>query len=460
VGERFLEELAEAMSVIWKEIPPMWCIFCVIGGILYEKSAVRGNLDDKVWSTLFVGWRSFPGLLASLLPLVTRSLLRSGLGVTSFVRVVRFLPAAGLRHRESGSRAAAFHGSCSVLSDVGFDRIFGFMNNGMTRIELMLGCILAVVVALGFCSPMAVAEEASSSETGEDELITKSFRVPRNFLRKPVEESEVDDPFAPSPDPRHRRIRTHDLLARMGVYSTEGASAIYNPRTSTLIVRNTVSNLELTEAIVESLWEDEPKVLQVRLEWYEVSQQDALEFESSAVDVSNSKAVPLDGDATVTNLNVRKKLETLVEEGTAKFLGLTGIETRSGQRAKVENGRPIDFVSRYEAGKEGKDVAQWSTVFLGTVLECDSVLGADDVTIDINLAFETGRGDPTIISRKIVGPGSGLEREVESVAVVSQKVATKVTVYSGATRLIGSIPAAEFEGMTTLVFLTVTVSLP
>jgi len=283
--------------------------------------------------------------------------------------------------------------------------------------------------------------------------VPSDFRESLRRLRK----ADVD-PFAPAQPPEDpNTVRDDlDLFSHLGVTIPNGAMAFFDEDTATLSVLNTARNLELIESYIERLFKVIPKVIEVRVELYEVPKQRALELvkkleTDKSTDVFLYKGRP--------ELDVRLTLEEWIAMGDARLLGAPNVVTRNGQRAKAESGQRLDFVSQYDE-KDGKDVPRWSHVFRGTTMECDPSLDADGDSISVSLAVEIGLGEATITKRKIVGPGSGIERDVESVSIATRKLSTAMIVASGQTRLAGSMPAEEEGGATMLVFLTATVSLP
>lgn len=95
--------------------------------------------------------------------------------------------------------------------------------------------------------------------TGSD-MFTRTFRVAPDFLSMADDDGgAVDDPFGLSTESELRKKRSaREVLEENGVTLPEGASAVYDPRTSSLIVRNTQSNMELVEAYTASLCERAP----------------------------------------------------------------------------------------------------------------------------------------------------------------------------------------------------------
>ena len=114
-------------------------------------------------------------------------------------------------------------------------------------------------------------------------LISRSFRVPPDFIQN----SPGTDPGAAAPaDPFAgggaqapagggliiRRMGAREFLEARGVTFPEGSSASYNAPTNTLVVRNTISNMETVEMIVEQATKSAPKMAVVHVRMLEVNQ--------------------------------------------------------------------------------------------------------------------------------------------------------------------------------------------
>lgn len=97
------------------------------------------------------------------------------------------------------------------------------------------------------------------------ELISRSFRVPPDFLSSAGDgasnDAKAEDPFSEKPAERGllaKRRGAKEILEASGVTFPEGASAVFNAATNTLLVRNTMANVDLIEQIVESVTKTEP----------------------------------------------------------------------------------------------------------------------------------------------------------------------------------------------------------
>lgn len=116
-------------------------------------------------------------------------------------------------------------------------------------------------------------------------LIRREFRVPPDFLsRDAINTGQNDsDPFAESGGSLSgnllkKRYTAQEKLKSMGVSFPEGASARYNSNNSSLIVRNTVTNLDLVNQYVSILNKDEPVAVIVRTTILEIEDTNQTEM--------------------------------------------------------------------------------------------------------------------------------------------------------------------------------------
>lgn len=121
-----------------------------------------------------------------------------------------------------------------------------------------------------------------SSEDGED-IVTRSFQVPPDFLDALSDgggggAEPAADPFATTAETGggsglRPRGNVQDLLKAKGVPFPEKASANFIAANSTLVVRNTPTNLDLIEQIVEAMESDTPKQIKIMTKFVEISQE-------------------------------------------------------------------------------------------------------------------------------------------------------------------------------------------
>lgn len=125
-----------------------------------------------------------------------------------------------------------------------------------------------------------------SSKEGFD-FYTRSFIVPPDFISKLSDNSsggggENDDPFAPAKstgaDALGKRPKARELLGESGVDFPDGSFVNHIPASSTLIVKNTLSNLETIESIIEAIRGKGPRQVRIMTKFVEVSQENSDEL--------------------------------------------------------------------------------------------------------------------------------------------------------------------------------------
>ncbi len=172
-----------------------------------------------------------------------------------------------------------------------------------------------------------------ATETDED-LFTRSFRVPPDFLSKlgggggGGGDEGGDDPFAEDAGggggalaPRKNET---ELLKDNGVKFPEGASAKFFAGSSTLLVRNTPTNLDLIEQIVENVTGDSPKQVKISTKFVEISQEntDELGFDWIVSPFGLSANQVFLGGGTVGSGQVRTNADFI---GTVAGVNLPGV---------------------------------------------------------------------------------------------------------------------------------------
>ena len=118
------------------------------------------------------------------------------------------------------------------------------------------------------------------------EIISKTYRVPPGF----IETAPVQDPAVANPDPfatggaaatsnlALRRLTAQEFLAGRGIAFPEGSSASYSPASNLLLVRNTMDNLSMVDALVEQASLAGPKQVVITVKMIQVRQTDLVEM--------------------------------------------------------------------------------------------------------------------------------------------------------------------------------------
>jgi len=237
----------------------------------------------------------------------------------------------------------------------------------------------------------------SKTPPPEDGMTTVAYKVPPTFIKSyPRDHSAPNaaDPFAsPAGGGKGKPSRQEpakEILEAAGITVPQGAYANYDPKTNTLTVRNTKEQHERIQSYLDSIVAGSEKQIHIIVEMIEVEHLDFSDWLLSHY---------LEHNAT----EFRRTVQEWVREGRGAILETTTIMARSGQRAKSESIDEYIYPTEYDPPQIPKDVTlsdqaeapvtgvsptAFETRNLGRTLEVDPVLGADDVTIDLNLTPE------------------------------------------------------------------------
>ncbi len=115
------------------------------------------------------------------------------------------------------------------------------------RLTRVVGCEDMKPIFL--CLILVMSAPFASAADGD--LYTNVYVVPPTFLNVDAGR-KLNDPYA-ALKPRQPRKTAKEILSNAGITFGVGASAVYNPSTSQLIVRNTQDQMGLVEAYIESI---------------------------------------------------------------------------------------------------------------------------------------------------------------------------------------------------------------
>jgi len=146
--------------------------------------------------------------------------------------------------------------------------------------DLPLGAVLDYVAAAAGLKvkvePYAVAIVPMDEPT--EVLLTKEYNVPPSFVTS-VPGADASGFGAPDPSAAlTTRAGAREFLEAAGVTFPEGASAQFIPSSSKLIVRNTPSNLDLIDNLVEFALSTPPTQVEIQSKFLEVSQNNVKEL--------------------------------------------------------------------------------------------------------------------------------------------------------------------------------------
>jgi general secretion pathway protein D len=117
-----------------------------------------------------------------------------------------------------------------------------------------------------------------------DELLTRSFRMPPDFLERESvnEQAEGSNPFDDDAGTTDgllgRRFTALEYFKEQGVSFPEGASAIFRRFDGSLTVRNTETNLDYIEQVVNSINDKEPVMVIIDVTFIKVAETDLEEL--------------------------------------------------------------------------------------------------------------------------------------------------------------------------------------
>lgn len=120
-----------------------------------------------------------------------------------------------------------------------------------------------------------------------ESLVTRTFKVPAGFI--PAQTTPDTGGAAPFAQPGRQsttdntpkitgRANAKEYLESQQIPFPPGASAIYNPSNSTLNVRNTPTNIDVIEVIVDEAWRGAPNQIQIESKFVEVNQENLKEL--------------------------------------------------------------------------------------------------------------------------------------------------------------------------------------
>ncbi len=218
-------------------------------------------------------------------------------------------------------------------------------------------------------------------------LVKKIFMVSPSLLHPANRPHDIKDPFAEKSAPITARKKSlQSQFEGAGVTFGKGASITYNLKSGALVVINTRDQLDLIEAYGCSGGYRETQIA-IRAEIYELPAHLALDVIESAASEGNHKA---ERDA------IRKE----INQNSIRLVNALTIISRSGQRSRIEdsydfalNTQKKESANPEEANDDSEGTERRQ---IGTLLEVDPVIGADNRTIDLILTLEHHTSDPQI----------------------------------------------------------------
>lgn len=265
-----------------------------------------------------------------------------------------------------------------------------------------------------------------------DELITRSYKVPPDFLSR-------------QPPTTRRRQSAPQPFEALGVTFPEGSSASFNPTASTLVVRNTRKNLELIEAYLAKLIASLSKTVTI----------------TTHVIQAPGPLLRRLAAQTGGKINHRAELDELlaaVKKGEAQSLGTNRIETKPGTRATTQQGTKHTALSEVSITKEGTPEVVTEERDVGFKVEVEPVVESDGQLVGVEIATEFHTAPPFEHRERILDTqGRRLEFPLTDYHVA--KLTTATTIPDGTARLITLYkptgrPEFEKEDILQAIFIT------
>jgi len=291
--------------------------------------------------------------------------------------------------------------------------------------------------------PESPAPPEPDPETG---FVSEEFHVPLRVLfdllrywnpetKREPESDPFSDPFSDLLPDRSDAGAVQQVLTALGIPFPAGTSAEYESRSHKLRVVQTPESMGLIRGLVEeSLSHNRDRgSTAFRFEFYEVPALLALRIEQSA-------------SAHADNTPEWETLQSLLGENGIRLLNVALVQARSGERATYENGETYLYPVGYEAEPaEGKDDGESASTLLfeerlvGTTIEIDPVVGADDHTIDLNFGLEFDTAPPSWVATE-AGPRKTDHGDLprHATRIHAKKLTTQLTLHDGAVRLLAS----------------------
>ena len=276
----------------------------------------------------------------------------------------------------------------------------------------------------------SVVEKKQASPIDPNAWNTRMFRVPPDFLSS--------GPGAP-------RRTAKWILEGQGIPFPEGATASFNPASSTLFVKNTNENLLLVDEYIASISRLAPKVIAFTTHVLQGPGPLLRRLTAQAAAKSDHRA-ELD------------ELLAAVKAGTVQHLNTARIETNSGTRATSTQASEHIAVTGISVNDKSEPAFEQEMRQVGLRVELEPVVGADGATIELTLAPEFHIAPPYEHSEHVIDTqGRRLEFPLTDYHVA--KLTTATTIPDGSARLLSLYkptgrPEFEKEDILQAVFIT------
>jgi len=279
-----------------------------------------------------------------------------------------------------------------------------------------------------------VPKDHDTPDEGRSDQSVRVYAVPPDFLTSmPGASGGGADPFAaPSESDGGGGVAMHrsgkEVLIGYGLSAPDLAGATFDPETNELTVTATPDQLALVDAIMESLQRSIEKLVSIRIEIFQLPAAQALQFQRSA-------------EAKDDHAGEWQAVNAMVEQGSARFVTSLTVQSRSGNRARVEAVEERFHITEYFSAEEKANPRRFPRFEMrkiGTQLETDPVIGPDDRTLDLNVNLEFHTAPPTLKTERVRFPDVDREVEVEVAAFHVITHTSQITMLAGQVKLLAA----------------------
>lgn len=289
------------------------------------------------------------------------------------------------------------------------------------------------------------APAKSNLPDDSNEMYVRQYRLPPDILSDRSADLSLQTHSSDLTPRRPTDVVLKEFFETQGVNFPKGASVRARNDVSGIIARNTSSNLDLIEAVVKRLLADSNK---------------STAFTTHVLQASGPLLRRLAAQAA-TKSNHRAELDELlaaVKTGAVRHLDTARIETKSGTRATTEQGIEHIAITEVSVNEKGEPVFGQEARKNGLRIELEPTVGADGVTVELNIAPEFHTAAP-FEHREHVIDTQGRKLEFPLTDYHFAKVTTALTLPDGTARLLSLYkptgrPEFEKEDVLQAIFIT------
>jgi hypothetical protein len=273
-----------------------------------------------------------------------------------------------------------------------------------------------------------------------DEWVTQSFQVPWDISTWDSPNADTDFkslPSLPKADASegvwidHIRNNTKRILESKVFTDMEfpvGSAFLLDSAAGTLAVRTTAQQMAQVNSVINSVTNGSNTVPRYVAFHLHLIQADATMLRQILRETENK----------ADHTEQWKRLSAMVDQKKVKALGTLALQTRSGQRARLESTSDHPRSTGFTVDEKGNLEVKRESRSVGLKVEIDPVLGPNNDTIDINYALEYPFAPP-VERHEALGLIEPLGQvEATFTDFRCAKITTAITILNGMTRLLGT----------------------